>query len=236
MDENQHAQFHINEKLQQLAAARQLLGATKMSLQLVDEHIAQLEREDVPLQLASDISSEHRVWWCGAVDDLDGLDGIAIMKAGVTPTAGWGNPKGGMCRNQADAAFVVTDVMICQQRFQADGSAVLQEGFDAGSNGVQDASQIYIRLTDLNTGRALITGSTVGPFDRDRGAVPLSYISSSRAGSGPTFKNSLFSEFTLPRAAVVKVELFNLADINAGFPDSDLRAFVSLYGYRVLGG
>jgi hypothetical protein len=124
--------------------------------------------------------------------------------------------------------------MVCMQRFHADGSVSIMEGFGTGQ--LQDPSQIYARLTDQNTGRALVVGSTVGPFDRDRGAVPLNYFSSSRNGAGPTFKNSLFSEFTLPRAATVKVELYNLGVLAGGLPENDLRAFVTLFGYRVYGG
>jgi hypothetical protein len=72
-------------------------------------------------------------------------------------------------------------------------------------------------------------------LDRDRGAVPLSFLSSFRFGLGSNFKNSIFSEFTIPRAGVVRVEAFNMAPQFFGENNLPERLFLTLYGYKVYG-
>jgi hypothetical protein len=60
-----------------------------------------------------------------------------------------------------------------------------------------------------------------------------------RPGLGANVKNSLFAEFTIPRAGEVRVEVFNLVDPfdtlapDPAFPKQ--RLFLSLFGYKVYG-
>lgn len=217
-----------------LEAARSLLAATKRSLQIVDEHLAVLGDGRVGLRTADDVSSEHRTSWLGAVDDLDALNGIKIGLTTDAANFGLHNAKTGTIRNQEDAGFVCTDILVALGANGTEASPFLEfaESVDIipGSNNVN----CLLRLTDGNTGRSLITGMTTAPLDRDRGAVPFSYLSSIRHGLGANQKNRLFSEFTIPRAGIVRAEIFNVGIV--GGSARTLRACVTLLGYKVFGG
>ncbi len=225
-----------------LNAARDLLSATKRNLQLVEEQIGTLQEGRSAVTLASDVSTEHRVAWLGAVDvnddqpgiDLGNLNFDEFDELGNGANAYWGsfgfqNAKSGILRNQEDAAFVCTDIFVALQLTSPtvgfSNDAILGESVNP-----------YLRLTDGNTGRTLITGMTVGPLDKDRGAVPFSYLSSIRPWLGANVKNKLFSEFTIPRAGIVRAEVFNLGI--PGFSTENplsARAWVSLFGFKVYG-
>ncbi len=217
-----------------LEAARELLEATKRSLQLVDEQIVLLQRGREGLVLADDVSSEHKTSWLGAVDDADGLNGIRVAEADMS--VGIQNPKYGTIRNQEDAAFICTNIFVSLARGRVtDGVYVpflqftetVEDTVNLGEN-----ISCMLRLSDGNSGRSLITGMSMGPKDLDRGAVSFSALSSFRNGLGANFKNKLFSEFTIPRAGVVRVEVMNVGEEAA---DEVIRACVSLFGYKVFG-
>lgn len=204
-----------------LLAARDLLLSAKRNLQLLDDEIAKLQTGRAALQLADDMSTEHRTAWFGAVDDNDGENGINVS---TTATAfGFGNPFTGTIRVQEDAAFVVTAILVAGQR-----------PVDVVGNEFMESMlllpAIFASLKDGNTGRNLTPGVSVGPVSNDRGAVPLSTLSSFRAGLGANYKNSMFSEFTVPRAGTVKVTLWNMEQ-----SQTDIRIFVSLLGYKAYG-
>lgn len=227
-----------------IEVARELLTSTKRNLQIVDAHLERLNGERVPLTPAQDVSSEHRAYWIGAVDADDGMDGIRLGRA-VNAETGFGHPHRGIIRNQEDAAFVCTDIMVAlgEGRVETVPGGQWPVGayipFTQFYENWTDRGQSfipYLRLSDGNTGRSLITGMTVGPLDRDRGAVPFSYFSSIRPGLGSNVKNRLFSEFTIPRAGVVHVDVFNLTSVNFPQGQSIGRACVSLVGYKVWGG
>lgn len=219
----------------EIEAARELLLATKRNLQLVDEQIANLQKGRIAVSPADDVSSEHRTMWFGVVDDADGESGVNLGHGGVASNFGFGNPHGGVIRMQEDAAFVCTNILVA-----------VGVGQDAGDDTDNTVLQIFenesrsdvlpmLRLTDQNTGRNLINGMTHAPLDRDRGAIPFSYFSSIRHGLGSNVKNNLFAEFTLPRASVVRVEVFNVADFATIEITQTYRAFVTLLGYKVFG-
>ncbi len=217
----------------QVAAAQELLLTTKRNLQLVDEHLAMLGDGRVAVETAQDVSTEHRSSWLGVVDDLDSLDGVEIA---ASAPIGFGNEFKGTIRNQEDAAFVCTGILFAVAA-QTDDNIPPQPGGDTEmiffENPDADGSlMLMLRLTDANTGRNLINGSSVGPLDRDRGAIPVQYVSSVRGGLGSNVKNKLFAEFTIPRAGNVKVGLFNVAQ---SVPSDTHRIFVTLLGYKVYG-
>lgn len=236
-------------------AMRELLAATQRDLQLVDLALAELSNGRVPVSPADDVSTEHRAAWLGAVDVFDGQDGINMGALNAAASYGFNNVKTGVIRNQEDAAFVVTNVLVAV----AAGTAALPfaSGFDEGENiigitpvvgGTFPVSAVLLpmlRLTDGSSGRSLIEGSNAQVAGGagtgmggglESGFVPFSAIGSIRQGLGANYKSSLFSEFTLPRKATVKVEV-----VNAGvLPDVDAptflgRACVTLFGYKVYG-
>lgn len=229
--------------VEKLLAARDLLVSTRRTLQLVDEELAKVKDGRVAIETASDVSSEHRVAWFGAVDDNDHKNGIQVFSyvsgiGGASPT-GFGNPYRGTIRTQEDAAFVCTRIMAAM-KVSVPGNISYPDGLfveEPQSSPEHPYSDILVRLVDGNTGRNLTPGVTTGPFDRDRGAVPLSFLSSFRFGLGSNFKNSIFSEFTIPRASTVRVEAYNMAPQappNIRFRWTE-RLFLSLYGYKVYG-
>lgn len=244
--------------LQKLEAAREMLTATKRNLQIVDASLEMLENGRVPVELPDDIQSEHIPAWFGVTDDLDAAPGIQMGAATVLSNYGWGNPKTGMIRVREEMAFVCTSILVALAVTDHENTATVEPSSSDKTRFFEDAAQNvdgigkrinpYLRLTDGNTGRDLITGITeaVSPvlagispanasLDRGRGAIPFSYLSSIRPGLGSNQKNKLFSEFTIPRGGTIKVEVFNL-----GFPFSDSnrwrRAYVTLLGYQVNGG
>ncbi len=227
----------IDPLREQKQAARELLEATKRDLQLVDVCLEKLSAGRRPLELAADVSTEHRIAWVGAVDD-DGYDGILVQNRGHPSPAdpnGFSVPHRGTIRNQEDAAIVVTDIMvaIALMKSTSDPPYSVPQQFREDVVISSDINAL-IRFTDANTGRNLVNGGTTGPLDRDRGAIPLSYLSSTRSGLGANFKNKLFSEFTIPRASNIRIEIWNL-----GLVDEDsenvYRVFVSLLGFKVYG-
>lgn len=219
----------VNNLKQKVLAARELLATTKRNLQLVDEHITLLQDGRIAIEPAGDVSSEHRIAFFGAVDDTDQQNGVAFGRISDPLTQGFGNPKTGTIRIQEDAAFVCTNIFVASANFVAGG------GFDENESGGDNPFfNPYLRLTDGNTGRVITTGMTVGPTDLDRGVIPFTYISSIRAGLGSNVKNKLFSEFTIPRAGTVKVEVFNVAEFRNSLTASP-RAFITLFGFKVFG-
>lgn len=231
--------------VEKLLAARDLLASTRRTLQLVDEELAKVKDGRVALETASDVSTEHRVAWFGATDDNDHQNGIQVFSytpgVGGSPT-GFGNPYRGTIRVQEDAAFICTRVMVAmrvtapQQPLSAYPDGIFIE--DPQSSETYPYSNIAVRLVDGNTGRNLTPGISTGPFDRDRGVIPLSFLSSIRFGLGSNWKNSIFSEFTIPRAGTVRVEAYNLAPqvTNPALEEvNNERLFLSLYGYKVYG-
>lgn len=236
--------------LEKLLAARDLLVSTRRTLQLVDEEIDKVKEGRIAVQTAGDISSEHRVAWFGATDDNDHQNGILAQYSEVATggsPVGFGNPYRGTIRVQEDAAFVCTNIMVATKvtssltgldypngRFLEDNSGA----FDGGGNAADSAFfNFALRLTDANTGRNLTPGITTGPDDKDRGAIPLSFLSSFRSGLGSNVKNTIFSEFTIPRAGAVRVEVYNLS---FQMPQlfqirSNTRLYVTLFGYKVYG-
>jgi hypothetical protein len=218
-------------------AARDLLVSTRRTLQLVDEEIDKVKTGRLAVETASDVSTEHRVAWFGATDDNDRLNGIQVAGGPIAGTGpaqhrgGFENPYRGTIRMQEDAAFVCTRVLVAVRVnavFEATNT------FSEFPQGRSDRpNNLLVRMLDGNTGRNLTPGISTGPFDRDRGAVPLSFLSSIRFGLGSNFKNSIFSEFTLPRASTVRVEVFNMDE---PFDQIQIpRLYLSLYGYKVYG-
>jgi hypothetical protein len=207
--------------IEKLLAARDLLETAKRNLQLLDAEIASIKEGRAAVRLADDMSSEHRTALFGVVDDLDGQPGVSVATGAA---AGFGNPFTGTIRVQEDAAFVVERVLVTGTRPDGlNSEAIFKES-------VLSLGPIMCALKDGNTGRNLTPGLSVGPVDLDRGAVPLSVLSSFRGGLGASFKNSLFSEFVIPRAGTVKVTLWNM------MPDITLsRIHISLLGYKVYG-
>lgn len=221
-----------------LVAATELLQATKRNLQLLDEHIGQLQSGRQAVVPVGDVSSEHRSSWLGALDDIDQAPGIFIGPDTVSSSFGWENAKTGTIRNEQDAAFVCTGIF-CTWGETLGITAVdrTKISFVSESPYVYAASTRmypFLRLIDGSSGKNLITGMTEGPKDLDRGAVPFEYVSSIRSGLGSNFKNSLFSEFTIPRSGVVRVDVFNMGIPIDGGPRG-LRALVTMFGYKVYG-
>lgn len=216
------------EARQRIVAAKELLETTKRNLQLVDAQIQLLQRERPGLQLAADVSSEHRAAWFGAEDSEDNENGIDLGANATLADFGPQTPHRGIIRVQEDAAFVCTDILVAWREEGADiGQPLFAEKMEDNSN------NLGLRLLDGNTGRSLINGMIEGPLDRDRGIVPFSYLSSIRSGLGANIKNRLFSEFTIPRAGTVRVEVYKLGAVDSVNVTS--RAFVSLLGYKVYG-
>jgi hypothetical protein len=232
--------------VEKLLAARDLLASTRRTLQLVDEELVKVRDGRVAVETASDVSTEHRVAWFGATDDNDRQNGIQVFSyndaTGGSPT-GFGNPYRGTIRVQEDAAFVCTRVMVAMrvtapfQPLSSYPEGVFTESPQGNETIGIEHTNIVIRLVDGNTGRNLTPGISTGPFDRDRGVIPLSFLSSIRFGLGANWKNSIFSEFTIPRAGTVRVEAYNLAPQAAPFLENinSERLFLSLYGYKVYG-
>jgi len=215
--------------VEKLLAARDLLVSTRRTLQLVDEEIAAVKEGRTAVETAHDVSSEHRVAWFGATDDNDRENGIQINNVAT----GFGNPYRGTVRMQEDAAFVCTRIMVAVRTRVFGREVFIESPQDAPD---ADYANVLIRMTDGNTGRNLTPGISTGPYDRDRGAIPLSFLSSIRFGLGSNFKNSLFSEFTLPRASTVRVEAFNMVSAQPLVEAQESsRLFLSLYGYKVYG-
>ena len=226
--------------VEKLLAARDLLASTRRTLQLVDDELVKVRDGRVAVETASDVSTEHRVAWFGATDDNDRQNGIQVFDATIGSPTGFDNPYRGTIRVQEDAAFVCTRVMVAM-RVNTGLEDPVEYPFgrfteNPQSNNQNPHSDIFIRLVDGNTGRNLTPGISTGPFDRDRGVIPLSFLSSIRFGLGPNWKNSIFSEFTIPRAGTVRVEAYNLApQTPPGFTTNNERLFLSLYGYKVYG-
>lgn len=220
-----------------IVALRELVAASRRNLQLVEHSIDALQGGRVAVEPASDVASEHKTAWFGVVDDYDGQDGVFLGVIGDATQFGFVplTQHKGLIRIQEDAAFVVTDVMVAlalgERGFPVTAEDTLYN-FEEGVDNLNVAP--FLRLTDSNTGRNLITGETLGPADKDRGAVPFSYFSSMRPGLGSNVKNRLFAEFTLPRASAVRVEVFNLAPFSGGSAQF-YRAYVTLFGYKVFG-
>lgn len=216
--------------VEKLLAARDLLFSTRRTLQLVDEEVAKIKEGRVAVESARDVSSEHRVAWFGATDDNDHQNGIGIgvPVSGTTPPL-FNAPYRGTVRVQEDAAFVCTRILVARRLSTGIFTEVPQDGPD------DPQADILIRLVDGNTGRNLTPGISTGPFDRDRGVIPLSFLSSIRFGLGANYKNSLFSEFTIPRAGTVRVEAYNMAPTGFGEVPTSERLYLSLYGYKVYG-
>lgn len=222
--------------VEKLMAARDLLVSTRRTLQLVDEEIDKVKEGRIAVAAAGDVSSEHRVAWFGAVDDNDKQNGIKVFDQinGQPSPVGFENPYRGTIRVQEDAAFVCTRVLVAT-RAGVGSPQTYPDGlfYEEPQPSFID---VLISLTDGNTGRNLTPGITVGPFDRDRGAVPLAFLSSFRPGLGSNFKNSHFSEFTIPRAGTVRVTAYNTAEQRAVFENAQpARLFLTLFGYKVYG-
>ena len=234
--------------MEKLLAARDLLVSTRRTLQLVDEEIDKVKEGRIAVQTAGDISSEHRVAWFGATDDNDHQNGILAQftdpVSGSSPT-GLDNPYRGTVRVQEDAAFVCTNIMVATKVFSSLTGNDFPNGRFSEDNlgvapGIAGDGALFtfsVRLTDGNTGRNLTPGVTTGPDDKDKGAIPLSFLSSFRKGLGSNVKNSYFSEFTIPRAGAVRVEVYNLdLRLPAGFSlTSRVRLYLTLFGYKVYG-
>jgi hypothetical protein len=95
-----------------ILAARELLTATKRTLQVLDEQIVVLQNGRVAVSTADDVSSEHRFAMFGAVDSLDGDNGIDLGSGDAVDGFGFQNPKRGIIRIQEDAAFVCTNILV----------------------------------------------------------------------------------------------------------------------------
>lgn len=231
-----------------IEAALSLLATSKRNLQLLDEQIATLQEGRRAVEPADDVSSEHRTSWLGVIDDDDSSNGInlgTIGAPGAAENLGWNNPKTGKIRNQQDAAFVCTNIMLAVRLGDLSPAADnISENANFISFSGDPLVMPMLRLTDGNTGRNLVTGLTTGtlavgqtsaPVDLDRGAVPFSYLSSIRPGFGADVRNKLFSEFTIPRSGVVSVEVFNLGIELGVTTNSFARVYVTLFGYKVFG-
>jgi hypothetical protein len=170
----------------------------------------------------------------GAVDSLDGDNGIDLGSGDAVDGFGFQNPKRGIIRIQEDAAFVCTNILVAIGATEETEDSEMRLRIFEGEALDDFSINPMLRLIDGNTGRNLINGMTTGPLDKDRGAIPFSYISSYRPGLGSNVKNKLFSEFTIPRAGAVRAEVYNMGIWN-GENDYTMRAFVSLVGYKVFG-
>jgi hypothetical protein len=219
--------------VEKLLAARDILSATQRTLQLLDENIKNLQQGRRAVTLSASVSSEQRCAFFGAVDDLDKQNGILVAQRTLQ---GFGKTYTGTISVQEDAAFVCTNVLVAgTSRLQLDAEEIVlypfsEDVFTIVSGGV------LIALKDGNTGRNLTPGLTTRPLDKDRGAVPLSALTSVRAGLGSNNKNSFFSEFTIPRSGTIKVFLWNMS--NDITPEEELdgpRIFITLLGYKVFG-
>lgn len=227
--------------VEKLLAARDLLVSTRRTLQLVDEEIAKVKEGRVAVETARDVSSEHRVAWFGVTDDNDHKNGIKIDIKTVNPVDTvprfFNAPFRGTVRVQEDAAFVCTQIMVARRRSNPfdllDPDGPFTE-VPQNTNVTADAN-LLVRLVDGNTGRNLTPGISTGPYDRDRGVIPLSFLSSIRFGLGSNFKNKLFSEFTIPRAGTVRVEIYNMTVDGTLEEDTSERLYLSLFGYKVFG-
>ncbi len=237
---------NMNDPNAQLQAARELLTTTKRNLQLVDAQLQILQGGRVGVQSADDVSSEHRAMWQGAVDANDGSNGILIGSGDLATSFGFNNPKYGIIKNQEDAAFVCTSILVAQgfatEDSDQDVTTIVEDG-DGAAGDVSLGDNYLLRLTDGNTGRSLIAGMSTGtvvagmtlpPIDLDRGVVPFSYISSFRGGRGADYKNKLFSEFTIPRAGNVRATVYNMG-VWRNDNTRIMRVYVSLLGYKVFG-
>lgn len=227
--------------LEKIMAARDLLVSTRRTLQLVDEEIEKIKEGRIAVQTAGDVSSEHRVAWFGATDDNDRQNGILVntynQTNGSSPT-GFGNPYRGTIRVQEDAAFVCTQIMVATKVYDSSLPWTEPEGIFSENLLDRINANIMVRLTDGNTGRNLTPGITTGPADKDRGAVPLSFLSSFRNGLGSNIKNSIFSEFTIPRAGTVRVEAYYVgSQIPSGYSEftTFTRLYLTIFGYKVYG-
>ena len=235
-----------------VSSLAELLASTKRKIQLVDEHIATIHGGRVAVQTADDVASEHRAAFFGAIDDGDQSPGILIGAENDVASFGFSNPKTGTVRVQEDAAFVCTDVLVAIAHAQkptppATPVWTFIENYFDGS-GLSCINNCFMRLVDKNTGRNLVNGMTQDLIvratnaatikngaDLDRGAVSLSYFPSIRPGLGSNVKNKLFSEFTIPRAGAVGVELFNLGAFFDNAPVHIMRVWITLLGYKVYG-
>lgn len=230
-------------------AMRELLAATQRDLQLVDLALADLSKGRIPVSPADDVSTEHRATWLGAVDVFDGNDGINMGAFDDAGSYGFNNVKTGVIRNQEDAAFVCTNILVAIARGAAT-TTPFSFGFEENENFEQIAGTPaiallpMIRLTDGSSGRSLVEGNNAqiaGGAGQgmggglESGFIPASALGSFRYGLGANYKDSLFSEFTLPRKATVKVEVVNAGVLNDA-PSSALgRVCVTLLGYKVYG-
>ena len=221
------AQDQAQEKLE---AARELLATTRRNIQIIDERIGTLQQGRPALALAADVSSEHRTAFLSAVSDVDKSNGIRIGEEGDPASYGFHNPKTGIVRIQEDAAFVCTDILVAL----SPKPTQIVEAADSGAL-ASNVLNPWLRLTDVNTGRNLVSGFTTGPMDLDRGAIPATYLTSARRGLGLNAKNKLFSEFTIPRAGSVRVTVFNMGGDFVIGSQFTMRVFVTLMGYKVLG-
>lgn len=226
--------------LEKIMAARDLLVSTRRTLQLVDDEIEKIKEGRVAVQTAGDVSSEHRAAWFGTVDDNDHQNGILVntysSAKGSSPT-GFGNPYRGTIRVQEDAAFVCTNIMVATKVYDSTLPWTQPEGIFSENLLDRLDANIMVRLTDSNTGRNLTPGITTGPADKDRGAVPLSFLSSFRVGLGSNVKNTIFSEFTIPRAGAVRVEAYFVgSQLPSGFAlTTSTRLYLTFFGYKVYG-
>lgn len=229
---------------QKIDAAIELLSSTRRNLNLVDEHLKALNDGRIPMETASDVSTEHRFAMFSALDANDQKPGILLGSVREAASFGFANPYNGIIRVQEDAAFVCTNIVVAVSLPTQITIEPPEEAYRFSENaGVivddQNAQVVvpYLRLRDANTGRSLITGLTEAPLDRDRGAIPFTYMASFRPGLGSNIKSQFFAEFTIPRAGVVRAEVFNMGQSPGR--DSDAfgrpRAYVSLIGYKVYG-
>lgn len=211
--------------IEKLLAARDLLESTKRNLQLVDDEIAVIKAGRAAVQPAHDVSSEHRTAWFSVVDDLDGEPGIRVQTTAAN--VGFGTAWTGTIRVQEDAAFVAQRILVAVA-----SPLSPREGVFIFSENLAIAGPLMCALKDGNTGRNLTPGISTGPVDQDRGAVPLTVLSSFRNGLGASYKNSMFSEFVVPRAGTIKVTIWNM---RVDTPAQIKRVHVSLLGYKVFG-
>ncbi len=234
-------------------AARELLEASKRDLQVVELAIEEISKGRIPVVPADDVSTEHRIAWLGAVDDLDKRDGINIGALNVASSYGFNNVKTGTIYNQEYGAFVCTDILVAVATAPSATAPLFSNGFmedeiarvtSGGGLNVGAALMPMLRLTDGSSGRALVEGNNAqlpgGSGTGMGGALesgfdPFSAIGAFRPGLGAVYKNRLFAEFTLPRKATVKVEVVN-AGVSVNTPPADIgRVCVSLLGYMVYG-
>jgi len=220
-----------NQVSEKILAGRELLDTTRRNIQLLDDRIGVLQAGRQAVEAAGDVSSEHRVAFLGAVSEVDQSNGILIGAGGNPLSFGFQNLKTGIIRAQEDAAFVCTNVLVALRRQMNELDGVPNAFTEAPEDRYFSP---WLRLTDVNTGRNLVSGLTTGPLDRDRGAVPAAYFSSFRQGLGSNVKNKLFSEFTVPRAGTVRVTVYNMGVHSLGILGV-MRLYITLLGYKVFG-